>query len=203
MGRGSSRYVAKVACVAFLLFLIGLCRIMLSLDSVEQQTKDAFPPDNPTQNIREYEHEILMLKDQIRELQKSLVAKSHNQTILAKSDKLTKECLQQLNFQDKALKTDAMRGRSYVSEKHAPTFSRFDMWHQYLPQSGNGDKVIDKLNGLQRVSPTSFVDSSLKTNGSLLSSNFMIRSRISCEFVKINSWARCAIFFPRLGLSLR
>lgn len=96
--------------------------------------------------------EIAMLQDQVHELQSVYFDKLLNQTIHSKSKKFSKRCLNEIDFGIKASKTDALNGRSYVSERHVPSFTRFDMWHQYYVDSVDSETVKDKLNGLQRVS---------------------------------------------------
>ena len=156
----STRFILKVAVVMGGLFLITTVRMMISLNPNQLlsslETTSAVSCDSCNKDcmhqLTAFQQEIKNLKDQIRELQTVHFNErlKSNVKVLTNSDRQI--CIEKIDLEFKLNRSDASHGQSYPSERHVPIYTRFDMWYQYDVYSTHGEKVGDKLSGLQRVS---------------------------------------------------
>lgn len=103
---------------------------------------------------QQYQEEIENLRDQIRELQANLRREKAGNILghTGASTKLSPGCMSELHYSEKLQHTDILKAQNYPSERHAPTFTHFDHWYHYSLSAGLSGKVIEKVNGAQRVS---------------------------------------------------
>lgn len=153
MVRFSIGLTAKVALISSILFFTATIKFMVSLNTTQlpsslgdQSMSNIIScGEDCRRTVSRMNEEIEMLKDQIRELQN--IQKQTADIPLPKD--FAQTCVNELS--SKLARSDAFIGQSYPTERHVPTYTRFDMWHQYYVHSSCGEKVVDKLNGLQRV----------------------------------------------------
>lgn len=158
MAKSSCRFSLKIAATIFVIFFIAMIRLMVSLDATEEAASSVRYISTSLNSVVVLQHkinsmchEVEMLRDQIRELQNAQLNSKLSAAVPAQLELHTRNCLEQRECADKLTRSDAYRGQSYPSERHVPIFTRFDMWHQYYVHSGYGEKVMDKMNGHERV----------------------------------------------------
>ena len=113
--------------------------------------KEVLCTDLVDQVSKQYLEQIENLRDQIRVLQETL-RRGKVEKQMGSSSRMSVSCLEELHYSDKILRTDAIKGQSYPTERHNPIFTYFNLWSQYIVSPGLTGKVMDKVNGLQRVS---------------------------------------------------